>query len=184
MRPFIGTPADPDDVCSYEPLVNLFFGDPFWFKYTSKKYRSYQLPGCLPPYRFSDKIVKTFWTAPMMAHARTIWYNVLTKKIPLQPYLALIKPPQDPSCVLCQQHEDLAHFVYNCPFKAPIWDAVLAHQLPLHFLQPTASLCPSQIGLHHLLFSPLRHLVSPLEIQNQTNSLARPSYHSPHQYVI
>ncbi|CAO3600825.1 unnamed protein product [Absidia cylindrospora] len=137
MWDFIGTPSDLTSPCSYTPLVDCYFDDPFWQDFTSKVYRYHQIPGSLPPYRFSSTMIKVFWSAPMHPHARTIWYKAINNKLPLQHFLAKLHP-QDSRCIFCHQHEDRVHFLYLCPFKRPIWEAVLAHQLPLHFLQPTS----------------------------------------------
>ncbi|KAI8327971.1 hypothetical protein BC941DRAFT_334984, partial [Chlamydoabsidia padenii] len=80
------------------------------------------------------KTMKSFWSAPMRPHARTIWYRVLSSKLPLQHLLAKAHS-QDPHCIHCHRHEDVAHFVYYCPVKRRIWDTVLARHLPLHLIQ-------------------------------------------------
>ncbi|CAO3588548.1 unnamed protein product [Absidia cylindrospora] len=72
MWDFIGTPSDLTSPCSYNPLVDCYFDDPFWQDFTSKVYRYHQIPGSLPPYRFSSSMIKVFWSAPMHPHARTI----------------------------------------------------------------------------------------------------------------
>ncbi|SAM07640.1 hypothetical protein [Absidia glauca] len=131
----IGCLFDPLPPCSYAPLVTRWLAAPFWTGSVSKTFRAYQLPGCLPPYRFPLSMIKSFWSAPMDPRSRTVWYKILSNKLPLQHLLAKMHP-QDPRCVLCHAPEDAAHFVYMCPKKLPVWESVLATHLPMFFLQP------------------------------------------------
>ncbi|SAM05525.1 hypothetical protein [Absidia glauca] len=69
----------------------------------------------------------------MLPNGRTTWYKVLSNTIPSQHILAKMHP-QAPTCTYCHQHEDLAHFVYQCPIKLPILETVLVMYAPLDFL--------------------------------------------------
>ncbi|SAL96775.1 hypothetical protein [Absidia glauca] len=130
----IGCPFDPLSPCSYDPVVTRWLAAPFWTGSVSKTFRAYQLPGCLPPYRFPLSMIKSFWSAPMDPRSRTVWYKILSNKLPLQHLLAKMHP-KDPRCVLCQAPEDAAHFIYLCPKKLLVWESVLATHLPMLFLQ-------------------------------------------------
>jgi hypothetical protein len=135
----IGQRFDPLPPCSFAPSLTTWWSHPFWSGPVSLNYRLYQTPGSLPPHRHPYKMIKAFWTAPMLPNGRTTWYKVLSNTIPLQHILAKMHP-QDPTCIHCHRHEDLAHFVYHCPAKRPIWEAVLAMYVPLYFLAPTCIL--------------------------------------------
>ncbi|SAM09235.1 hypothetical protein [Absidia glauca] len=136
MWPLIDVPLNPNVNSSLDPLIQGFLDDRFWSLFDNKYYRSHLLPGSLPPYKYPLRVIKSFWSAPMSPYARTIWYKILTQRVPLQPLLALLHP-QDPTCVHCHGEEDLAHFVYLCPKKRPIWEAVISRHLPLHFIRPS-----------------------------------------------
>ncbi|KAI8344827.1 hypothetical protein BC941DRAFT_465032 [Chlamydoabsidia padenii] len=64
----------------------------------------------------------------MPPHGRTIWYKALIGKIPLQHLLAKYHPPQSSMCTLCNQPEDVSHFLYACPSKKTVWNQVLNNQ--------------------------------------------------------
>jgi exonuclease III len=139
MWSLIDVPINPAVTSSIAPLIQGFLDAPFWSSFDNKYYRAHLLPGSLPPYKYPLRAIKSFWSAPMSPYARTTWYKILTQKVPLQPLLARLHP-QDPRCVHCHGEEDLAHFVYLCPKKRPIWEAVLSRHLPLHFLRPSSHL--------------------------------------------
>lgn len=112
-------------IMDYSTIITRWLADPWWQNIKSIKYRYHCLWGGLPPYQYHPRIIKYFWTAKMPSQGRTVWYKALIGKIPLQHLISKYHPPQSPLCVLCNQSEDILHFVYSCPYKKQIWNQIL-----------------------------------------------------------
>ena len=79
-----------------------------------------------------------FWKLPMLLPARSVWYRVLSKKIPHGEYLYRIKAHRDsPLCLLCRcTLEDLPHFLVFCRDKLYLWQTTLSTFFPWLFFPP------------------------------------------------
>lgn len=79
----------------------------------------------------NSKDLKLFWEAPMLLQSRSLWYRVISQKLPTAVYLHKIQIVNSPICRLCKDTRDsFEHFVIYCPIKREIWKAILQHYLP------------------------------------------------------
>jgi hypothetical protein len=102
-----------------DPLLEQFQQVELWQRYQSSTFRyrydsKIQKSALLLP----EKFLKRFWSTPMLLQARTLWYRVLSQKIPHTKYLHQIGKVDSPVCQLCQEQEDsFTHFLVFCPTK-------------------------------------------------------------------
>ncbi|KAI7907632.1 uncharacterized protein BX663DRAFT_565862, partial [Cokeromyces recurvatus] len=58
----------------------------------------------------------------MLLQARSLWYRILSRKIPHSDYLYQIQTISTNLCRLCQSVPDsLDHFLFLCPIRHKIW---------------------------------------------------------------
>jgi hypothetical protein len=106
-----------------------------------------------------SKLLHRFWSTDMLLQARSLWYRVLTRKIPTVNYLFRIKRASSSTCQLCNEHEDsLDHFLVFCSQKQVVWYNILQSSFPsecldlnsihttLISLQPPLSLRSTQVS--------------------------------------
>ncbi|KAI8144966.1 hypothetical protein BJV82DRAFT_512930, partial [Fennellomyces sp. T-0311] len=68
-----------------------------------------------------------FWRMPIPHRNRTVWWRLLTKRIPTRGLLHSHMPTLAPiaACVHCQQpYEDVSHFFVFCPPKQRVWSII------------------------------------------------------------
>jgi hypothetical protein len=117
-----------------DPLLEQFQQVELWQRYQSSTFRyrydSKIRKSALP---LPEKFLKRFWSTPMLQQARTLWYRVLSQKIPHTKYLHQIGKVDSPVCQLCQEQEDsFTHFLVFCPRKKEIWNRMLNQQFPTY----------------------------------------------------
>ena len=90
------------------------------------------------PTSFSQLNWKRFWRLKIQHRARTVWYRALCDRLPNRERLHRLIPDTHPStsCSLCGHVSDsLSHFLFACPRKWPVWNAVwhaIFQQEPSH----------------------------------------------------
>ncbi|KAI8330561.1 hypothetical protein BC941DRAFT_485447 [Chlamydoabsidia padenii] len=102
MWALVAVPATSIDR-STEQVCLKYLQDPFWAHFSSKSYRSHNPQGGLPPHKFG-KFIRQLWTTTILPHGRTIWYKIISNKVPLQTFLAKLHQ-QTSNCFPCQDTE-------------------------------------------------------------------------------
>jgi hypothetical protein len=71
---------------------------------------------------------KIFWQAPMTHGVRTVWWRLLTHKLPHQEALRHIRSKEENPgwCKICNKTtEDAYHMIYSCSLKPSFWTAAI-----------------------------------------------------------
>ncbi|KAI9472449.1 MAG: hypothetical protein EXX96DRAFT_542544 [Benjaminiella poitrasii] len=150
----------PDDYWLHKypflPASSLFFVDPSshclrlrrsgefpqWKRFSSKRYRRLRAPHSIhlfPPITSSS--LHAFWSVTFHFPARTVWYQVLHRKIPTSSFLSNIQLTSSNICRLCNAVIDtLDHSIVLCPLKLPTWTSLLQTAFPDFPFSPDAIL--------------------------------------------
>jgi hypothetical protein len=137
------------------PFLDLVHNNWGWQGYHPRGFRAYQDRHYQSPFDFDFDRIKTIWSTMMYPQARTVWYRVLTGKIPHNTLLFSFGLIPSPLCSFChQQADNIDHFLVTCPKKWILWEHTL------HLIYPDLEFPPS------LLFDILYSLHVPGSILN------------------
>lgn len=132
VRPYI-TQLTPESVYNRidTSIIDNFNTVPLWQKFQASQFRN--LPNIGLTYTtmlLSKRSLQLFWSTTMLLQARTVWYRVLSNKVPTTVYLHKIGTVNSSICRLCHEANDtFEHFLVSCSFKLDIWFAILSQYL-------------------------------------------------------
>jgi hypothetical protein len=129
-------------------LKEQFRSLPSWHKYDKSRYRQYKNKirsiSLIPAKDF-----KRFWSTSMTLAACSLWYRLISKKIPTAVFSHKIGRADSTLCQLCHLHYDsFEHFLVLCPPKYSIWSTILMTHFPLHSVTPN-QLWSFLLNLHY-----------------------------------
>jgi hypothetical protein len=88
------------------PFLDLVHNNWGWQGYHPRGFRAYQDRHYQSPFDFDFDRIKTIWSTMMYPQARTVWYRVLTGKIPHNTLLFSFGLIPSPLCSFCHQQAD------------------------------------------------------------------------------
>lgn len=135
---------------SQHSLVAMLKNAPSWKNFNTINFRQHFQSIVDFPLCFKTSIINTFWTFSTYPQARTIFYRVLSERIPTKQVLVKFGLVSSDRCSVCHTSaETFRHFLVDCPIKFEIWHRVLSQFYPHLFFTSD------------ILFNSLRYLQHP-----------------------
>ena len=156
-----GPPIDPLPAVSFTPFVQqleVFQGISIVSKISTKTFRQACVSATVAPIHLSSIAVihwQWFWRLALTMVQRNVVYRYINHCIPHKSRLHRIFPALHPSdlCSICSSSSDSSeHFLFDCPAKASVWQAVI-----FEFLWPTVTIPDIILAIRSFDFYNIRY---------------------------